>query len=377
MSAITLTTDIARTPRVMQIEGMFDIAASGRAVTTIPLDMPDLDARDWNVGLIVGPSGAGKSTVARHLFPDRITAVDDMVWRSDAAVVDEFPPTLKVQDVTALLSSVGFSSPPAWLRPFATLSNGEQFRVSMARLLAEQTDLAVVDEFTSVVDRTVAKVGSHAIAKTVRKRGQRLVAVTCHYDVEDWLQPDWVYQPHVGTFAWRSVQPRPRLNVEVIRSDHSAWAGFARHHYLDHTVHRAAHIYVGLIEGQPAVLCALMPLVHGKVRNAKRVSRIVTLPDFQGIGVAGHMLDAVGGALRTQGTGLYITTSHPAMIRALHGRATWHMNRKPSRVAKQGNTSTIKGKMDSSRSRLTASFRYVGPADDRLVGVVVGAKGAA
>jgi ABC-type lipoprotein export system ATPase subunit/GNAT superfamily N-acetyltransferase len=377
VNTLTLTTDITRSPRVMQIEGMFDIEATARATTTIPLALPDLSERDWNVGLIVGPSGAGKSTVARHLFPVEMTAVDDMTWRSDAAVVDEFPSDMKVQAVTELLSSVGFSSPPAWLRPFDTLSNGEQFRVSIARLLAEKPDLAVVDEFTSVVDRTVAKVGSHAIAKTVRKRGQRFVAVGCHYDVEDWLQPDWVYQPHVGTFAWRSVQSRPRLDVEIIRSDHSAWAGFARHHYLDHTVHRAADIYVGLIEGQPAVLCALMHLVHGKVRNAKRVSRIVTLPDFQGIGVAGHMLDAVGGALRSQGTGLYITTSHPAMIRALHGRSTWNMNRKPSRVAKQGNTSTIKGKMDSSRSRLTASFRYIGPADDRLVGVVVGAKGAA
>lgn len=377
MTALTLTTEITRTPRVMQIEGMFDIAAAGKAVTTIPLNLPDLSEREWNVGLIVGPSGAGKSSVARHLFAQQLAAVDDMEWRHDAAVVDEFPKDMRVQDVTELLSSVGFSSPPAWLRPFSTLSNGEQFRVSMARLLAEQRDLAVVDEFTSVVDRTVAKVGSHAIAKTVRKRGQRLVAVTCHYDVEDWLQPDWVYQPHVGEFSWRSVLPRPRVSVEIVRADVSAWSGFSRHHYLDHTLHRAAHVYVGLVEGQPAILCALMPLVHGVVRNAKRVSRIVTLPDFQGIGLAGHMLDAVGGALKAQGTGLYITTSHPAMIRALHGRRTWHMNRKPSRVAKQGKTSSIKGRMDSSRSRLTASFQYVGSADDRLVGIVVGAKGAA
>ncbi len=369
MKPIILSSIIHRTPRVMQIEGMFDIEAKIKSQTIISLDVPNLNEKQWNVGLIVGPSGAGKSTVANHLFSEQIKAVEDMRW-GEAAVIDEFPSAMRIQDVTELLSSVGFSSPPAWLRPYKTLSNGEQFRVSVARLLAEQPSLIVIDEFTSVVDRTVAQIGSHAIAKTVRKRDQKFVAVTCHYDVEEWLQPDWVYQPHTGNFLWRSVQPRPEVSLEVVRSDSSAWVGFARHHYLDHTLNKSASVYVGLINGQPAVICALLHLVHNKVKDAKRVSRIVTLPDFQGIGLAGHFLDAIGGALKEKRTGLYITTSHPAMIRSLHARESWHMNRKPSRVAKQGSTSTIKGKMDSSRSRLTASFRYIGKPDKRLFDIV-------
>ena len=54
--------------------------------------------------------------------------------------------------------------------------------------------LTVFDEFTSVVDRNVAKVCSAAIAKGIR-RGSipcRFVAVTCHYDVAAWLEPDWI-----------------------------------------------------------------------------------------------------------------------------------------------------------------------------------------
>lgn len=370
---ITLRSTIERTPRVMQLEGIFDLSPATASVTEIPLTLPDLSERQWNVGLIVGPSGAGKSTVARHMFGEVLRAQESLTWPADRAVIDAFPAGMSIRDVTELLSSVGFSSPPAWLRPFHALSNDEQFRCTMARLLAEQADLTVVDEFTSVIDRTVAKVGSAAIAKTVRRRGQQFVAVGCHYDVEEWLQPDWVYQPHTGDFSWRSVRSRPKVEVEVVRSDHAAWRAFSRHHYLDHNLNRTAHVYVGLVEGQPAILCAIMPLVHGKLRNAKRVSRIVTLPDFQGIGLAGQFLDAIAGGLKQQGYSLYITTSHPAMVRSLNARTTWAMVRPPSRVSKAGPRSNPG--LQTSRGRLTTSFKYAGGTDDRLLPVLAGPRG--
>ncbi len=54
--------------------------------------------------------------------------------------------------------------------------------------------LVAFDEFTSVVDRNVAQIGSAAVAKGIRS-GQircRFVAVTCHYDILEWLAPDWI-----------------------------------------------------------------------------------------------------------------------------------------------------------------------------------------
>src|SRR5260221_360231 len=82
---------------------------------------------------------------------------------------------------------------------------------------------AVCDDFTSVVDRTVAKIGSHAVAKAVRARGLKFVAVSCHEDIIDWLQPDWVYRPDANSFAWRSLQRRPTLDIELVRTTASAW----------------------------------------------------------------------------------------------------------------------------------------------------------
>lgn len=359
MTVIRLTSDIARTPRVMQIEGMFGMDADKRSTTEIPLTLPDLSERDWNVGLIVGPSGAGKTTVARHLFTQQMTALDDMTWEADRAVVDAFPAEVKVQDITGLLSSVGFASPPSWLRPFGALSNGEQFRVSIARLLAEQPDLAVVDEFTSVVDRTVAQIGSHAIAKTVRKRAQRFVAVTCHYDVEDWLQPDWVYQPHVGEFAWRLVQPRPTLTLNIERGSTAAWRAFRRHHYLTESLPNNGKTFVGYIDDQPVAFSCVVPFPHPRVRDTWRMARTVVVPDFQGVGVMRQFTDVIAGGFKAWGRSVISTSGHPALIRSRMANPAWMMTSAPRRTPRQGKSSTMRTKAVAS-NRLVASFRYVG-----------------
>src|SRR5690606_32144857 len=142
--------------------------------------------------------------------------------------------------------AVGFNTIPAWLRPFAVLSNGERFRAELARRLVEshEGDTIVVDEFSSVVDRQVAQIGAHAVQKWVRRNGRRFVAVTCHYDVEDWLQPDWVFEPASRECRWRSVHPRPQLPIEIAPVGYEAWELFAPFHYPTAELNKAARCVV-------------------------------------------------------------------------------------------------------------------------------------
>src|SRR5262249_31990363 len=171
---------VVRTARVLQLEGLFEIPPTQRSDVVIEANLP-IEEKPWNIGLIVGPSGCGKTTVARELFgADLVSGFD---WPEDYSLVDGFPESMSIKEITGLLSSVGFPSPPSWLRPFRVLSNGEQFRATIARALAENRSLTVIDEFSSVVDRTVAQIGSAAVAKTVRRRNQKLIAVSCHYDI--------------------------------------------------------------------------------------------------------------------------------------------------------------------------------------------------
>jgi ABC-type glutathione transport system ATPase component len=221
---ITVEAPIIDTPRVQQVRGMFDLPADATSRLEWDVHLP-LAEKLWHIGLIVGPSGCGKTTIARRLFPE-VHGSDQFTQRlTRRSILDAFPDSMPIKDIVELLSAVGFASPPAWLRPFHVLSTGQQFRVTLALLLAwTPADRRIVfDEYTSVVDRTVAQIGSAALAKTVRQRGQQFVAVTCHEDVEAWLQPDWVYRPAENLFAWRRLRRRPRLALDIVRVAASAW----------------------------------------------------------------------------------------------------------------------------------------------------------
>jgi GNAT superfamily N-acetyltransferase len=344
----------------MQVEGMFDMSATAKAERSWSLELP-LDEQPWSIGAFIGPSGSGKSTLMVEAFG----APRQLEWRSDRAVVDEFDPELSVFDVTGALSSVGFSSPPAWLRPFETLSNGERFRAEMARVLLEtgQDEIAVVDEFTSVVDRTVAQIASHAVAKYVRKAGQQLVVASCHFDIVDWLQPDWIYDTGAGAFTWRSLQRRPAVQLDVYRSTTAAWQWFRHHHYLSSTLAPGAQCFVALVEGLPAGFIGVLPM-PGRV-GMRRASRAVVMPDFQGIGLGNWMIGYIGSLYRAQGYRYTATMSHPAFIRSLARSHDWRMIRAPGQVAAPGRTSKLgRGKYATSRNRFTASFEFVGEPGD-------------
>lgn len=351
------STPIARTPRVAQIEGIFDLPPSERSEQrwSVNLDLPE----EWSVGLIVGPSGAGKSTVARELFGDALVSGWD--WPDGKAVVDGFPRGMGIKDITDLLCSVGFSSPPSWLRPYHVLSNGERFRADLARTLAEQPDFAVVDEFTSVVDRTVAKIGSAAVAKAVRRRGGRFVAVTCHYDVAEWLEPDWVYEPHIDRMARDRLQ-RPDIALEVARVDKAAWAMFRHHHYLDTSLNSAAVCFCAFWDGRPVAFSAW--LAFPSSRRAWREHRTVCLPDFQGVGIGNAVSSYLASVIAGRGEIAFSTTSHPGMIRSRQASTLWAMHRSPSFTNTGGHRFNQEKKLSKTRaaSRLTAGFRYVGTA---------------
>ena len=313
---------IKLSPRVLQIQSMFDIQAeTARMEWNVDLDL----SGDWNVGLIVGPSGAGKSTIAKELFGENL--VTQFEWDGQKAVIDGFPKAMATPEIVSLLTSVGFGSAVNWLTPFHCLSNGEQFRVTMARALAESSDLVVVDEFTSVVDRQVAKTSSHSIQKAVRSQGRKFVAVGCHYDVIDWLQPDWIYQPHTGEFQRRLLRRRPNTDLQIFQVDRSAWGLFKRYHYLSAELSHSATSYGAFIDGQCVGFCAYVHFPHPKTKNIKHIHRLVVHPDYQGLGIGSALVDWVGQKLSVQGFKINLVTAHPGMLKSLAKSKRWRLDR--------------------------------------------------
>lgn len=354
VKVIERTAQIKRSTRVRQVEGMFDLPKSAKQVRRweLKLELPG----EWNIGLIVGPSGSGKSTLAREWFGEAL--VTGWNWPESGAVVDGFPESMSIAEITTLLSSVGFSSPPGWVKPFHILSNGEQFRVNLARSLAELPALVVIDEFTSVVDRTVAKIGSHAAQKAIRDSGRRLVAVTCHYDVTDWLQPDWVLDMQTGEIARRSLRRRPPVEFVVRRVTRECWPTFREHHYLSHEHSRSATCFMAEIDGLPAAWCSV---IHQQGRlSTFRTHRLVTLPDFQGIGLGHALHEFVAGmfACRKPYT---LTSSHPAMIAHCSRSPLWRAGKMTMGTVYFADS--VAGRMTGKGAgRMTARFKYIGLA---------------
>ncbi|MDC0935866.1 hypothetical protein OAS39_06240 [Pirellulales bacterium] len=358
---LTVSCPVHDSFRVQQVCGMFDVPLAEKSTEQFAVELP-ADDEPWQIGLIVGPSGSGKSTVARAAFGDHLYRAGD--WPEDRAVVDGFFDVPTRQTVEAL-TAVGFSSPPSWIKPYHALSNGQQMRCDLARALASSASaksgaprLVVFDEFTSVVDRNVARACSAAVAKAIRggRLSCRFVGVTCHYDVARWLEADWVLDMATGQLTRRRLR-RPRVELEIYRCDMAAWQLFAHHHYLSGSLHRSASRYLGTWNGEPVAFCATLPLIGQ--RRHRRFTRIVTLPDFQGMGFGMRMVAAVAQLHREDGFRINVTSSHPALIRHCTRSPAWRV----VSVRKVGTVRRGRGRFASYKnaaSRATVSFEYVG-----------------
>lgn len=326
----------------------FDYKSDGTE-TFYPYVIPDSLPKEFGIGVIVGASGTGKSTLLRQFGePAR------HVWTINKSIASHFNDPV---DASERLSAAGLMSVPEWVKPFNALSNGQQFRANLARSLH---DFAVIDEFTSVVDRNVAKAASTAMRRYVRNNNiQNIVLATVHRDILEFLEPDWIIDTDLGTWSVGRWLHRPDMVLRVHACKNSLWSHFASHHYLTETINKASHNYLAVWEEQLVGFVSVMAYPSGTVQNAFREHRLVIHPDYQGFGFGHALSELVAQHYIDNGKRYFSKTSHPRLGEYRDNSSLWkptsknHMRRKD--IGNHGYTRWV-----MNPNRWSYSHEYIG-----------------
>lgn len=313
MSEIKLSHKIKNDEYTEYVYNTFDIQDRDTTSVSIPMKIGDLDTFEWNIGVIYGSSGSGKSTILNKLGGVRSIKFDE-----EKSLISNFD-WLTPEEAGRVLTSIGLSSIPTWLRPYRLLSNGEKYRAELAYLISSSKDgdIILIDEYTSVVDRDVAKAMSFALQKYIRREGKRIILASCHYDIMEWLMPDWTVSPEKDGGAlvrgeWLR-QGRPQINLRISRVDPKVWELFKKHHYLTEEVNKAFIFLLYEWNDKPVAMGVIGRQIGKGQGYSLRGSRTVVLPDYQGLGIGSYISNFQAGIAKNRGAKYFTKTVNPAL----------------------------------------------------------------
>lgn len=316
----------------------------------LPLRLPH---KNFSLGVIVGASGTGKSTLLKNFGQPVVP-----IWDSNHSIAFHFDNPV---DASERFAAAGLMSVPEWVKPYHVLSTGQKFRADLARQLQ---DNAVIDEFTSVVDRNVAKAASTSMSRYIRRNNiKNVVLATCHRDIIEFLEPDWIIDTDRGEWTHGRWLHRPELVLEIHAAENSIWDYFAPYHYLSEKLNKASHSYMAIWEGQLVGFVAAMTYPSGTVKNAWREHRLVIHPDYQGFGMGPRLSEAVAQHYIDNGKRYFSKTSHPRLGEYRDSSILWkptsknHMKRKDGRVQRENS------RWQLNPDRWSYSHEYVGLND--------------
>lgn len=197
-----LTVSIEPDKFTEKVAQAFDLEFDG----TISTEIPDFSCpKDFNIGMIVGASGSGKTQILQNHFKVR---TKQNIWLKNKAIVSHFETP---EEAIEKLFACGLASVPTLCKPFHVLSNGEKYRAIVARKLGTGM---ILDEFTSEVNRETAKSLSVSLSKYIRSKDiTGVVLSSCHKDIVEWIEPDWVFDCDSGE---RFVNDDPRQLLKKV-----------------------------------------------------------------------------------------------------------------------------------------------------------------
>ena len=356
MSKILLKSSIKNDDYTNYVYEAFDIQNKEETEVEVSFNLSEAKNFDWNIGVIYGSSGSGKTTILK-----RMGKLSESNFDYEKPLISNFD-WLKPKEATLLLTSMGLSSVPTWLRPFRLLSNGEQYRASLAYKVgkAKDNEVVLVDEYTSVVDRDVAKAMSFALQKYIRRTNKRIILASCHFDIMEWLMPDWTCSPQKNGGALERGEwlrkGKPQIKLQVSRVEYDTWNFFKKHHYLTEDLNKAFNLLLFEWNGKPVGIVVYKSQPTGAVPNGYGLSRTVVLPDYQGMGIGSKISEFTCAILVNKGKRVFTKTINPALGEYREKSNVFKPTSKNRKIRKDANTDNAGKRL----SRPSYCHEYIG-----------------
>lgn len=324
---------------------------------------------DFNVGLIIGQSGSGKTTLAKQIFGEDAAAV---CFDENSPVIDQFPENMSYEECACALNGVGLSSVPCWIRPMNVLSNGQKNRAEIALKLskASENTVSVIDEWTSVVDRTSAKVMSLCASKLARKERKKIVFVSCHYDVVEWLNPCWIIDCNTSKFEdrrllWRNFERKEKLQFQVREVGRETWSSFSKYHYLGKSLPGGKLFCYGLfMERNQVGFCCFANYVPWSDKTKKKIlhlSRVVISPEYVGVGLGLRFVNICASDIKLKNFEVFAKFSSVPMHKSKErDKKNWQLVSKRKVMKKTVTGSKMIRKSGFREQVKVYSYKYIG-----------------
>ncbi|MBD0905672.1 ATP-binding cassette domain-containing protein [Klebsiella michiganensis] len=188
---VSFNTRVNKTIRTLEIAESFGLGLDEKEWTLY--DNLELDIERGDVVYVTGQSGSGKSVVLRELqrmmaeSGQTVSSIDDFVFEDGANVIDQLGKT--TSDALGLLSMAGLNDAYLFVRKPSEMSDGQKYRLKIAKLIESGADVWVADEFGAVLDRVTAQVVASNLQRAARAVGATVIVATTHEDLKNALRP--------------------------------------------------------------------------------------------------------------------------------------------------------------------------------------------
>ena len=141
-----------------------------------------------------------------------------------------------------------------------------------------------------MVDRTVAKAMSHCVSKHARRFNRKIILLACHYDIIEWLNPDWIIDCNKQEYTDRrsmvgAFERGDRLRFDIREVSRKTWPFFSKYHYLSERLPGGTIFCFGLFHGENQIgFQCFANYEIGRLKNYHS-NRTVIHPDYVGFGL--------------------------------------------------------------------------------------------